>query len=139
MAVNTLIVQPPRRTWEQSPRVCVTCGETHADGQPNPSGRECKRIQTTHYVPVYTRPARIEKTAAHRTCNICNVQKHANQFSGAHSFRCLPCVEVRRVGVGARQKDNRKAWRERNVEHVRALEAAANRRCRAKKKLKEGK
>jgi hypothetical protein len=140
--MKTLVVQPHRRVWDMCPRVCVVCGETHAVGQPTPSGRECEQVQPNRYVPVFSnvtpkrgRPANAIPTA--RTCKMCGVAKAIDQFNGLHSFRCLACWEEVKAQSVVKQKGHSKAWRAKNPERVRVLNDAACKRWREKRKLKK--
>ena len=140
--MKTLVVQPHRRVWDMCPRVCVVCGETHAVGQPTPSGRECEQVQPNRYVPVFSnvtpkrgRPANAIPTA--RTCKMCGVAKAVDQFNGLHSFRCMACWEEVKAQSVVKQQLHNATWRANNAEKVKAINAKGNKRWREKQKLKK--
>ena len=135
--MKPLIVKPHRRTWSLCPRVCVVCGETHAVGQPTPSGRECKQVQPTRYVPTRAKIGRPPKVAVDRTCKMCGVAKATDQFNGLHSFRCLACWEEVKAQSVVKQQLLNATWRANNAEKVRAINAAGNKRWREKQRLKK--
>jgi hypothetical protein len=135
--VKPLVVKPHRRTWGMCSRVCVVCGETHAVGQPTPSGRECKQVQPTRYVPTRAKIGRPPKVAVDRTCKVCGVAKATDQFNGLHSFRCLACWEEVKAQSVVKQQLHNATWRANNAEKVKAINAKGNKRWREKQKIKK--
>ena len=139
--MKALIVQSHRRQWEQCPRLCVVCGESHAHGQPTPSGRECKKIIPVTFKYYHSAASKIGRPpkviATSRTCAICTVEKLLDQFNGVYSYRCLICVEKQKAQSIEKQKAHNQAWRAKNIEHVKRRSAIANKRHRDKQKLKK--
>lgn len=121
--VKPLIIPPHRRSWEQQPRVCVTCGEAHHDGQPTPSGRECRRVKVGRYLPVQKGPA---------------PRRDADSvFNPFPASKIRTALQEKTLEGRAARKKILEACGGNQVTYLKALKAAALKRYRDKRKLEK--